>query len=57
TEFHTLEGIYQQLDQVPARWREKLAEGQQMAEISRQVATLKRDLALQGNLNTLRYTG
>ena len=57
TEFHTLEGIYQQLDQVPARWREKLAEGRQMAEISRQVATLKRDLVLQGNLNTLRYTG
>ena len=56
-EFHTLEGIYQQLDQVPAKWREKLAEGQQMAEISRQVATLKRDLVLQGNLNTLRYTG
>jgi len=57
TEFHTLEGIYQQLDKVPAKWQEKLAEGQQMAEISRQVATLKRDLVLQGNLNTLRYTG
>jgi len=42
---------------VPAKWREKLAEGQHMAEISRQVATLKQDLVLQGNLNTLRYTG
>ena len=39
---------------------ESIAEGRGkavMAEISRQVAMLKRDLVLQGNLNTLRYTG
>ncbi|MDL4912917.1 MAG: flap endonuclease Xni [Enterobacterales bacterium endosymbiont of Blomia tropicalis] len=53
--FGSLEGIYQQLDQVPTKWRNKLQAEQQMAQISRQVATLKQDLALQGNLKTLRY--
>lgn len=57
SDFHSLDGIYQQLDQVPPKWRDKLASGQQMAELSREVATLKRDLVLQGNLNTLRYSG
>lgn len=53
--FGSLEGIYQQLDQVPTKWRNKLQAEQQMAQISRQVATLKQDLELQGNLKTLRY--
>jgi len=56
-QFGTLEGIYQQLDQVPTKWRKKLQAEQQMAQISRQVATLKQDLVLQGNLKTLRYEG
>lgn len=56
-QFGTLEGIYQQLDQVPTKWRNKLQAEQQMAQISRQVATLKQDLVLQGNLKTLRYEG
>ncbi|MBE5253527.1 flap endonuclease Xni [Mixta mediterraneensis] len=37
--FGSLEGIYQQLDQVPTKWRNKLQAEQQMAQISRQVAT------------------
>ena len=57
SDFHSLDGIYQHLAQVPPKWRDKLANGQQMAELSREVATLKRDLVLQGNLNTLRYSG
>lgn len=55
TQFGTLEAIYQQFDQVPEKWQKKLRDHQQIAEICRQVSTLKRDLVLQGNLNTLRY--
>ncbi|ALV91239.1 MULTISPECIES: flap endonuclease Xni [Pantoea] len=54
-QFGTLEALYQQLDQVPDKWQKKLRDHQHMAEICRQVSTLKRDLVLQGNLNTLRY--
>ncbi len=54
-QFGTLEAIYQQFDQVPEKWQKKLRDHQEMAEICRQVSTLKRDLVLQGNLNTLRY--
>lgn len=54
-QFGTLEALYQQLDQVPEKWQKKLRDHQHMAEICRQVSTLKRDLVLQGNLNTLRY--
>lgn len=56
-QFGSLEAIYQQLDQVPGKWRNKVQAGKQMAEISRQVATLKQDLVMQGNLNMLRFTG
>ncbi|MBP2194809.1 flap endonuclease Xni [Pantoea cypripedii] len=54
-QFGSLEAIYQQWDQVPSKWQGKLQAHREMAEICRQVATLKRDLILQGNLNTLRY--
>ncbi len=56
-QFGSLEGIYRQLEQVPIKWREKLQSEQKMAHVSRQVATLRQDLALQGNLKTLRYQG
>lgn len=53
-QFGSLAQIYQQLDHVPEKWRKKLAEHQQMAEICQQVATLKTDLVLEGNLKDLR---
>jgi protein Xni len=56
-QFGSMEGIYQQLEQVPTKWRNKVQAGQQIAEISRQVATLKHDLVMQGNLNMLRFNG
>jgi len=54
-QFGSLEAIYQQWDLVPAKWQGKLRDQRDMAETCRQVATLKCDLVLQGNLNTLRY--
>ncbi len=56
-QFGSLESLYQQLDQVPTKWRNKLQTGQEMAFISRDVARLKQDLVLEGNLNLLRYSG
>lgn len=55
SQFGSLDAIYQQWDQVPSKWQGKLQEQREMAEICRKVSTLKRDLVLQGNLNTLRY--
>lgn len=54
-QFGSLKALYQQFDQVPEKWQKKLRDHQDMAEICRQVSTLKRELVLQGNLNTLRY--
>lgn len=53
-QFGSLEQIYQQLDAVPDKWRKKLTEHQQMAFACKQVATLKTDLVLDGNLKDLR---
>lgn len=50
----TLEQLYQQLDQVPEKWRRKLETHREMAFVSRQVATLRTDVVLQGNLQQLR---
>ncbi|MCU5774672.1 flap endonuclease Xni [Erwiniaceae bacterium BAC15a-03b] len=55
TEFGSLAGIYQQLEAVPEKWRNKLEQHREMAFICQQVATLKTDLALDGNLKELRY--
>lgn len=50
----SLDALYQQLDSVPEKWRGKLQQQQEMAFISRRVATLSRDLTLDGNLQQLR---
>ncbi|KAA8996087.1 flap endonuclease Xni [Affinibrenneria salicis] len=49
-----LETLYQRLDEVPPRWRDKLAQQREIAFICRQVATLRTDLTLHGNLQQLR---
>ena len=54
SQFPTLEALYQQLDAVPEKWRKKLAEHREMAFICREVATLRTDLQLDGNLQQLR---
>ncbi|MCL6323588.1 flap endonuclease Xni, partial [Pectobacterium atrosepticum] len=50
----SLEALYQQLDAVPEKWRKKLEQHKEMALISRQIATLRTDLTLNGNLQQLR---
>ncbi|MFP9229897.1 flap endonuclease Xni [Pectobacterium cacticida] len=53
----SLEALYQQLDTVPEKWRKKLEQHKEIALISRQVATLRTDLTLNGNLQQLRLLG
>ncbi|KGT93280.1 flap endonuclease-like protein [Erwinia typographi] len=53
-EFGSLDEIYQRLSSVPAKWQKKLQAHREMAQICRQVATLKTDLLLAGNLKDLR---
>lgn len=53
-EFGSLEGIYQQLDAVADKWRRKLETHRDSAFICRDVARLKTDLQLDGNLQQLR---
>ena len=53
-EFGTLDAIWQDLPAVAEKWRKKLEQQQAMAQICRQVATLKTDLVLDGNLKSLR---
>ncbi|MBK0003473.1 flap endonuclease Xni [Erwinia sp. S38] len=53
-QFGSLAEIYRQIDAVPDKWRNKLIEHQEMAGICKQVATLRTDLQLEGNLKELR---
>ena len=50
----SLDALYQQLEQVPEKWRGKLQQHRDLAYISKRVATLRTDLALDGNLQQLR---
>ena len=50
----TLEVLYQNLESIPEKWRKKLQQHQQMAFTCKQIATLKTDLLLSGNLQQLR---
>ena len=54
-QFATLEELYQRLDEVPAKWRNKLEAERDNAFMSRELAQLKTDLQLSGNLKQLRY--
>lgn len=49
-----LDTLYQQLDTVPEKWRKKLEQHREMAYVSKQIATLRTDLMLDGNLQQLR---
>lgn len=55
TRFGSLEQVYQQLEEIPTTWQTKLKAGQDNAFISRQLAQLRTDLTLSGNLRQLRY--
>ncbi len=56
-DFGTLEALYERLDEVPEKWRKKLEAHRESAFICRDVATLKTDLQLDGNLQQLRLKG
>ncbi|MDC9590632.1 flap endonuclease Xni [Xenorhabdus sp. XENO-10] len=50
----TLDNLFQNLETLPDKWRKKLESHKEMAYISREIASLKTDLSLQGNLQQLR---
>lgn len=54
TTYGSLAAIYDRLPEVPEKWRKKLEQQREMAHICREVATLKTDLQLAGNLKELR---
>lgn len=56
TQFGSLEALYARLDEVPEKWRKKLEGAREQAEVCRQVATLRTDLTVAGNLKSLRLT-
>ncbi|AHG19232.1 flap endonuclease-like protein [Chania multitudinisentens RB-25] len=49
-----LDALFANLEQVPEKWRNRLQQHREMAYISKQVATLRTDLVLAGNLQQLR---
>ncbi|MCD1125091.1 flap endonuclease Xni [Jinshanibacter sp. LJY008] len=53
-QYETLDGIYQQIDSVPDKWRNKLIEHKALAYLCREIATLRQDIHLEGNLQQLR---
>jgi DNA polymerase-1 len=53
-QYGTLEAIYEHLDEVQARFRNKLKEGQDLALLSRRLATIVRDAPVQLNLDACR---
>ncbi|MCG3469626.1 flap endonuclease Xni [Xenorhabdus bovienii] len=50
----SLDNLFQHLETQPDKWRNKLATHKEMAYISREVASLRTDLSLNGNLQQLR---
>ncbi|OTA16666.1 flap endonuclease Xni [Xenorhabdus vietnamensis] len=50
----SLDNLFHNLETLPDKWRNKLESHKEMAYISREIALLKTDLSLQGNLQQLR---
>ncbi|EJD6378693.1 MULTISPECIES: flap endonuclease Xni [Providencia] len=55
-QYHSIENIFANLDKIEEKWQKKLINQQEIALICRDIATLRTDIVLQGNLNQLRYT-
>lgn len=55
-QYHDLDNLYQNIESVPEKWREKLKQHHEMAYISKQLAALKTDIPLNKNLQQLRFT-
>ncbi|VEJ56407.1 flap endonuclease Xni [Pragia fontium] len=56
TQYGSLDEIYRQIENVPVKWRSKLIEQREMAYLCRDIATLRQDVQLAGNLQQLRYS-
>lgn len=54
TQYGSLDNIYQRIDNIAEKWRTKLIEHRDLAYLCRDIATLKRDIHLEGNLQQLR---
>ncbi|HGJ5873944.1 MAG TPA: flap endonuclease Xni [Arsenophonus apicola] len=54
-QYPTLEAIFANINSIPEKWRKRIEPAQKIAFISRQVASLKTDLQLNGNLQQLRF--
>jgi DNA polymerase-1 len=48
--YHTLDEIYQHLEEIPGRFQSKLAEGKESAYLSKKLATIVSDLGVEINL-------
>ena len=53
-QYHTLENLWQNMAELPDKWRKKLEGQWDNAILSRELVTLQTDLALAGNLQQLR---
>ncbi len=54
-EFGYLDSVYANIDKIPGKLREKLVENKEMAYLSYQLATIKKDCTLNGDLTDLSY--
>lgn len=57
TDFHSLDGIYQNLDQIKGAMKEKLEKSKEMAYLSKKLVTIVTDAPLQMTEDDLRWKG
>ena len=56
TDYKTLDGVYEHLDEITGKLREKLDVGKQSAYLSYELATIDKDVPIDFNLEDFRYT-
>lgn len=56
-EYGSLEGIYENIDSIKGATRDKLIEGKESAFMSKEIATIYKDVPIEYSLDDLKYTG
>ena len=56
-QYETIENIYEHIDEIKGKMKEKLIEDKESAFISKEIATIYRDVPLDVNLEDIKYTG
>lgn len=56
-QYDTIEDIYEHIDDIKGKMKEKLIEDKESAFISKEIATIYRDVPLNVNLEDVKYTG